>query len=84
MEYEIIGFIDIKRSRRENEKSRPTIPTVDPESMFNEKDEPSRYHTEHFLPKIPFGCEARINRLAVRPESLPTAIVCVNMISQPW
>lgn len=38
MEYEIIGFIDIKRSRRENEKSLPTIPTVDPGFMLNEKD----------------------------------------------
>ena len=84
MKNEIISFIDIKRSRGENEKSRATIPTVDPESMFNEKDEPSRYHTEHFLPKTPFDYEARINGLRSGRRVYRPAIMCVNMISQRW
>jgi hypothetical protein len=56
MEYEMIGFIDIKHSRRENEKILDLqFPTVDPESMFNEKDKPLRYHTEHFYSKHPLA-----------------------------
>lgn len=84
MEYEIIGFIDIKRSRRENEKSRATIPIADPESMFNEKDEPSRYHNGTLFTQNTPWLRSSNQRLAVRPESLPTAIMCVNVISQPW
>jgi hypothetical protein len=75
MEFEIIGgFVGINTPRDNEKIPSYDITTVDPESMFNGKDEPSRYHTERLLPKNPPWLRSSNQRLAVRPESLPTAI----------
>jgi hypothetical protein len=81
----MIGFIDIRRCRRGERKTLELqFQTVDPESMFNEMMSPRLITRNTFYPKRPLGLRSSNQRLAVRPESLPTAIMCVNMISQPW
>jgi hypothetical protein len=73
MEFEIEVLLVSTLHGRTKKIPSYDITTVDPESMFNGKDEPSRYHMERLLPQTPW-LRSSNQRRAVRPESLPIAI----------
>jgi hypothetical protein len=81
MEFEIEGLLVSTLHGRTKKIPSYDITTVDPESMFNGKDEPSRYHMERLLPQTPLA--AKLESTACGPAGeFADRDQCVKMISQ--